>query len=62
MEARKEEPPEFKISEPIKPIVYWVENTTPIELREIVKNAIESWNSSFEKMGGKNAIVCKNST
>ena len=51
--------PELEISEPIKPIVYWVENTTPIELREIVKNAIESWNSSFEKAGFKNAIVAK---
>ena len=51
--------PELEISEPITPIVYWVENTTPIELREIVKNAIESWNSSFEKAGFKNAIVAK---
>ena len=48
--------PEKKISEPIKPIVYWIENTTPVEFRSIIKSAVESWNIAFEEAGFKNAI------
>ena len=30
--------PEQAISEPVKPIVWWIENTTPHELRQIIKD------------------------
>ena len=39
MEIRKEDP-EKELSEPLKPIVYWIENTTPHDLRDIIK---EEW-------------------
>ena len=46
------------LSEPITPIVWWIENTTPIELRPTIKLAVERWNLAFEKAGFLNAIVC----
>jgi hypothetical protein len=50
--------PSLAISEPVKPITYWIENTTPIEWRPIIKEACERWNAAFEKAGFKNAVVC----
>ena len=51
--------PEMEISEPIKPIVYWIENTTPHEFRQLIKDGVETWNIAFEKAGFKNAIQVK---
>lgn len=51
--------PSAALSEPITPIVWWIENTTPIELRPTIKLAVERWNLAFEKAGFLNAIVCK---
>ena len=51
--------PDATISEPIKPIVWWMENTTPVEWRETIKNAVLQWNVAFEKAGFKNAMVVK---
>jgi hypothetical protein len=47
------------ISEPKEPIVFWIENTTPLELRDAVRDGILFWNSAFEKAGFKNAVVAK---
>ena len=41
------------------PIVYWVENSTPEEIRPFVVKGIEGWNVAFEKAGFKNAVVAK---
>ena len=51
--------PDADLSEPIKPIVYWVENSTPLEIRPFVVKGIEAWNEAFEKAGFKNAVVAK---
>ncbi|MBX3254277.1 MAG: zinc-dependent metalloprotease [Chitinophagaceae bacterium] len=51
--------PSAAISEPVEPIVYWIENTTPAEYRQIIKEAGEKWNEAFEKAGFKNAVVMK---
>lgn len=51
--------PTAEISEPIEPIVWWIENTTPVDLRSTIKDAVESWNIAFEEAGFKNAIVVK---
>ena len=55
----KKKNPEAQVSEPVKPITWWMENTTPIEWRETIKNAVLKWNIAFEKAGFKNAIVVK---
>lgn len=49
--------PEAAISEPVEPITWWIENTTPKELRPIIKEGVERWNLAFEKAGFKNAVV-----
>lgn len=46
------------LSEPVEPIVFWIENTTPAALRPIIKDAVEKWNIAYEHAGFKNAIVC----
>ena len=51
--------PQEKISEPKKPIVYWLENSIPYEFRDAVREGILAWNEAFEAAGFKNAIVVK---
>mgnify|MGYP001171756641 CR=1 FL=1 len=51
--------PNLDISEPIKPITWWIENSTPMEWRETIKEAVLQWNVAFEKAGFKNAIEVK---
>lgn len=51
--------PDAALSEPTEPIVYWIENTTPVEYRDAIAKGIEFWNQSFEKIGLKNVMVAK---
>src|SRR5687768_219774 len=51
--------PSAAISEPVEPIVWWIENTTPVEFRDVIKKAGEAWNGPFEAAGFKNAVVVK---
>ncbi len=51
--------PTAALSEPVTPITFWIENTTPVEFRETIKAAGEKWNEAFEKAGFKNAVVMK---
>ena len=51
--------PSATLSEPIEPITWWIENTTPEEFRPTIKEAILTWNQAFEKAGFKNAIRCE---
>lgn len=55
----KKKDPTAALSEPVEPIVWWVENTTPVELRQTVVEAGLKWNEAFEKAGFKNAVVMK---
>ena len=48
--------PELEISEPVEPLVYWIENTTPVALRDLIKEGVESWSLAFESAGFKNAV------
>ena len=51
--------PEAAISDPVEPITWWIENTTPYEYRDVIKAAALSWNLAFEEAGFSNAIVVK---
>jgi len=51
--------PSAYLSEPVTPIVYWIENTVPEEYRAAIREGILAWNIAFEKIGFKNAIVVK---
>ncbi|WP_143962376.1 zinc-dependent metalloprotease [Litoribacter populi] len=52
----KKKDPNAKLSEPVKPIVWWIENSTPHEWRETIAEAVLEWNKAFEHAGFKNAI------
>ena len=49
--------PEAKLSKPVEPITWWIENTTPVELRPTIREAALLWNEAFEAAGFKNAIA-----
>lgn len=51
--------PQAAISDPVEPIIWWLENTTPLEFRDMITAAALSWNVAFEKAGFSNAIVVK---
>lgn len=49
--------PTAAMSEPKKPIVFYIDNAVPPEYRDAVRAGILEWNTAFEKQGIKNAIV-----
>jgi len=51
--------PEAAVSDPVKPIVYYVDPATPAKLVPYVKKGIEDWQPAFEAAGFRNAIVAK---
>jgi len=51
--------PEAKISEPVKPIVFYVAREVPEKLKKYVKAGIEDWAPAFEAAGFTNAILGK---
>jgi len=51
--------PTAEVSDPVQPITYWIENSTPKEWRDAVKRGIELWEPAFRKAGFSNAIVAK---
>ncbi|HEY3405046.1 MAG TPA: zinc-dependent metalloprotease [Ohtaekwangia sp.] len=55
----KKKDPSAALSEPVEPIVWWIENTTPKEIRGFVRDGCLEWNKAFEKAGFKNAVVVK---
>lgn len=55
----KKKDPTAALSEPVEPIVYWIENTTPVEYRQTIIDAGLKWNEAFEKAGFKNAVQMK---
>ena len=51
--------PEAKISEPVKPIVFYVAREVPEKWKSYVKAGIEDWAPAFEAAGFTNAIIGK---
>ena len=51
--------PTAAISDPVEPLVYWIENTTPLEYRQAIFDAGTRWNEAFEKAGFSNALIMK---
>lgn len=48
-----------ELVEPEKPIVFYIENSTPYRWRKYIKQGIEDWQVAFEHAGFKNAIIAK---
>ena len=47
--------PSLAVSPPKKPIVFYLEHTTPVRYCRWVREGVESWNDAFEKAGISNA-------
>ena len=48
--------PDAAVSEPVQPIVYYIDRTVPTEWRPWVRAGILEWNRAFEEAGFRNAI------
>jgi hypothetical protein len=51
--------PNAELSEPVKPIVYYVDPATPTKWVSWIKKGIEDWQPAFEAAGFKNAIIAR---
>lgn len=51
--------PEAGISEPIEPIVYYLDNGTPEPVRSALLDGARWWNEAFEAIGYKDAFIVK---
>jgi hypothetical protein len=47
------------VSEPVKPIVFYLSREIPEKWRPYLKKGVEDWEPAFEEAGFKNAIVCR---
>ncbi len=51
--------PNAALSEPVKPIVYYIDPATPKKWIPYLKAGVESWQPAFEAAGFKNAVIAK---
>ena len=51
--------PGAAMSDPVKPIVYYIDPATPVQWRPWVKRGVEEWQKAFEAAGFTNAIVAR---
>jgi hypothetical protein len=51
--------PKQDVSEPVKPIVFYLSKEIPEKWRPYLKKGVEDWKPAFEKAGFKNAIICR---
>ncbi len=51
--------PAAAVSEPVKPITFWLDRTIPVKYRDAISKGLLAWNAAFEKAGFKDAIVAK---
>ena len=47
------------LSEPVKPITFWLDKTIPLKYRDAISRGVLEWNKAFEKIGFKDALVVK---
>jgi hypothetical protein len=51
--------PNAELSEPVKPIVYYIDPATPAKWVPWLKRGVEDWQKAFEAAGFKNAIIAR---
>lgn len=51
--------PNAELSEPVKPIVYYIDAATPKKWVPYMIRGVESWQAAFEQAGFKHAIIAK---
>lgn len=47
------------LSEPVKPIVFYIDNTFPEKWQGYIARSVAQWNKAFEKIGYRNAVQTK---
>jgi hypothetical protein len=50
--------PSATLSEPVKPITFYLSREVPERWRRAIKLGVEDWQPAFEQAGFKNAIIC----
>lgn len=48
--------PGAEVSDPVEPIIYWIDPATPEWLKPWIVSGVDKWQSAFEKAGFSNAI------
>jgi hypothetical protein len=51
--------PAAALSEPVKPITFWLDRTIPLKYRDAITRGVLEWNKAFERIGFKDAVVVK---
>ncbi len=51
--------PAAELSEPVKPVTYWIDRSVPLKYRASITAGILEWNKAFERIGFKDAITVK---
>ncbi len=58
----KKKDPNAEMSEPVKPLVWYIDDSVPERWKKACAEGILRWNKAFENIGIKNAIVVKYKT
>ena len=51
--------PDGEVSDPVKPITYWIDPATPTRWAPYIKQGVESWQPAFEAAGFSNAVIAR---
>ena len=51
--------PRAVISDPVRPITYWIDPATPAKWVPHLKRGVEAWQPAFEEAGFSNAVIAK---
>ncbi|MBI5276559.1 MAG: zinc-dependent metalloprotease [Burkholderiales bacterium] len=51
--------PAAAVSEPVKPVVFWLDKNIPVKYRPAVAAGVLEWNKAFEKIGIRDALVVR---
>jgi hypothetical protein len=51
--------PDSAISEPVKPIIYYLDPATPAQWIPWIRKGVEDWQAAFEAAGFRNAIIAR---
>ena len=65
LEPKKEDIEKYKngaLVEPKKPIVYYIDPSTPKQWRSYIIAGVRDWQAAFERAGFKNAVIAKEPT
>jgi hypothetical protein len=48
--------PAAPLSEPVQPIVFWIDRTVPLKYRASIRDGVLEWNKAFERIGYQDAV------